>query len=203
MRALVIDLDGMPRLSKGGGGAVLALLNQLTNDAPDDVRVALRLAEGETISLDDLAAPGVRSRIGLLKLGAKAAALDDYLYAYGPDDFLIVTSSDDFGDFQDRVLFVDRKVGLADPFTQGCIRDWIAGEGLAGDMGSAMAVLRRELARIVAGSGTPPPEGWLGRWLDTEHPALGGAKPADFMNTFPRRLVVNQLLGAIASGAYM
>ncbi|MFO1228068.1 MbcA/ParS/Xre antitoxin family protein [Roseateles sp.] len=202
MRALVVDLDGMPRLSDESGGALLALLNQLTDDAPDDVRVALRLVEGDTLSLDDLAAPGVLSRIGLLKPGAKAEVLDDYLYVYGPDDFLIVTSSDGFGDFQDRVLLVNRKVGLADPFTRGCIRDWIAGKGLAGDMDSAMAVLGRELARIVAGSGTPP-EGWLGRWLDTEHPALGGAKPADFMNTFPRRLVVNQLLGAIASGAYM
>ncbi|MFG6417328.1 MbcA/ParS/Xre antitoxin family protein [Roseateles sp. DC23W] len=202
MRALVIDMHGMPCLSCEAGESSLAVLKRLIKDMPDDVRVAFRLGEGEPISVGELAEADVRSRIGLLKPGAKSEELDDYLYVYGPDDFLIVTSNEDFGDFKDKVLLVDRNVGLTDSFAQACIRDWLAAEGLAGDFDAAMAVLGRELTRIVAGSGMPP-EGWLARWLDTEHPALGGSKPSDYMDTFPRRLVVKQLLGAIASGAYM
>lgn len=202
MRALIIDMDGMPCMSGEVGDASLAVLKRLIRDMPDDVRIAFRLGEGEPISVGELGEADVRSRIGLLKPVAKSEALDDYLYVYGPEDFLIVTSSEDFGDFKDKVLLVNRNAGLTDSFTQACIRDWLAAEGLAGDLDSAMAVLGRELTRIVAGSGMPP-EGWLARWLDTEHPALGGAKPSDYLDTFPHRLVVKQLLGTIASGAYM
>lgn len=202
MRALVIDFEGFPSLSGGVGKASMDLLAQLVEEAPADVRLAMRLSDAESLSVSETFGPAGSRQVGLLKAWPRSAALDDYLYAYGPDDFLVLALGEGLEDFEDKVLRVDRNVGLTDPFTQECIRDWLAAEGLAGDLDSAMAVLGRELTRVVAGSGMPP-EGWLARWLDAEHPALGGAKPSDFMNTFPRRLVVKQLLGAIGSGAYV
>lgn len=43
---------------------------------------------------------------------------------------------------------------------------------------------------------------WLARWLTEPLPALGNAKPIDFMNTMEGQNLVSQKLTQIASGAY-
>lgn len=51
-----------------------------------------------------------------------------------------------------------------------------------------------------------PPEfdakAWLARWLTEPLPALGNAKPIDFMNTMEGQALVSRTLAQIASGAY-
>jgi len=43
---------------------------------------------------------------------------------------------------------------------------------------------------------------WLGRWIETAQPALGGRKPADLIDTPTGVEMVAKLLGSIESGAY-
>ncbi|WP_274378045.1 MbcA/ParS/Xre antitoxin family protein, partial [Gluconobacter thailandicus] len=43
---------------------------------------------------------------------------------------------------------------------------------------------------------------WLARWLTDPLPALGNARPIDFMNTMEGQALVSQKLAQIASGAY-
>ncbi len=43
---------------------------------------------------------------------------------------------------------------------------------------------------------------WLGQWLETPQPALGGRKPSTLIDTPTGLAVVGKLLGAIESGAY-
>ncbi|MBU3694057.1 MAG: DUF2384 domain-containing protein [Rhodocyclaceae bacterium] len=43
---------------------------------------------------------------------------------------------------------------------------------------------------------------WLAHWLDQPAPALGGARPADFMDTAEGQEMVASLLAKIQSGAY-
>jgi putative toxin-antitoxin system antitoxin component (TIGR02293 family) len=85
-----------------------------------------------------------------------------------------------------------------------------AGELLTGNGGRAALGLARLLgiARdIVDNSTAPEAKGfdsakWLGQWLETPQPALGGRKPADFIDTPTGLAIVTKLLGAIESGAY-
>ena len=44
---------------------------------------------------------------------------------------------------------------------------------------------------------------WLGEWIETVQPALGGKKPADIMDTPTGMAMVSRVLGAISSGAYL
>lgn len=44
---------------------------------------------------------------------------------------------------------------------------------------------------------------WLGQWIERPQPALGGRKPADFLDTPTGQDIVARLLGAIQSGAYV
>jgi putative toxin-antitoxin system antitoxin component (TIGR02293 family) len=58
---------------------------------------------------------------------------------------------------------------------------------------------------MVAQSGNPQgfeAERWVGEWLDRPLPALGGAKPADFMDTMEGQDLVSRLLAQSQSGAY-
>lgn len=43
---------------------------------------------------------------------------------------------------------------------------------------------------------------WLARWLTEPLPALGNAKPIEFMNTMEGQNLVSQKLAQVASGAY-
>jgi putative toxin-antitoxin system antitoxin component (TIGR02293 family) len=44
---------------------------------------------------------------------------------------------------------------------------------------------------------------WLGRWIETPQPALGGKKPAELLDTARGAAEVDRVLGAIRSGAYV
>lgn len=44
---------------------------------------------------------------------------------------------------------------------------------------------------------------WLGQWIERPQPALGGKKPADYLDTPSGVEMVAQLLGAMRSGAYL
>ena len=44
---------------------------------------------------------------------------------------------------------------------------------------------------------------WLGRWIETPQPALGGKKPADLLDTEIGAGMVDRTLGALRSGAYL
>ena len=44
---------------------------------------------------------------------------------------------------------------------------------------------------------------WLGRWIETPQPALGGKKPADLLDTEIGASMVERTLGAVRSGAYL
>jgi putative toxin-antitoxin system antitoxin component (TIGR02293 family) len=44
---------------------------------------------------------------------------------------------------------------------------------------------------------------WLGQWIERPQPALGGRKPADYLDTPTGVEIVSKLLGAIRSGVYL
>ncbi len=44
---------------------------------------------------------------------------------------------------------------------------------------------------------------WLGRWIETPQPALGGKRPADLLDTETGASMVERTLGAMRSGAYL
>jgi putative toxin-antitoxin system antitoxin component (TIGR02293 family) len=64
-------------------------------------------------------------------------------------------------------------------------------------------------ARDIASDSTAVPAApfdvprWLGRWIETPQPALGGQKPADLLDTEVGASMVDRALGAIRSGAYL
>lgn len=85
-----------------------------------------------------------------------------------------------------------------------------AGEMLVGAGGHAALGLVRLLgvAQAIVADSTAPEAAdfdaarWLGRWIETPQPALGGRLPADLIDTPTGHEVVARLLGAIESGAY-
>lgn len=44
---------------------------------------------------------------------------------------------------------------------------------------------------------------WLGRWIETPQPALGGRTPADLLDTPTGYEIVSRTLGALESGSYL
>jgi len=85
-----------------------------------------------------------------------------------------------------------------------------SGELLAGRGGCAaigMIKLLSTAQAVVSNSTTPRAKGfdtakWLGEWIELRQPALGGRKPADFLDTPTGVKVVLRLLGSIESGSY-
>ncbi len=62
-----------------------------------------------------------------------------------------------------------------------------------------------QLQIIVRDAGGPADfdaKAWLGRWLSEPLPALGHARPMDFMDTMEGQKLVSQSLAQIGSGAY-
>ncbi|MHB8415293.1 MAG: antitoxin Xre/MbcA/ParS toxin-binding domain-containing protein [Acidiferrobacteraceae bacterium] len=62
-----------------------------------------------------------------------------------------------------------------------------------------------QVKAIVAQSGDPAgfdADRWVAAWLDRPLPALGGARPADFMDTMEGQKLITQLLAQSQSGAY-
>ncbi|WIV99678.1 MbcA/ParS/Xre antitoxin family protein [Kinneretia aquatilis] len=201
MRALIVDADG-GLYPQGCGRKREALgrlnyLRQTLESAPSDIGVAVLVDDPELPELVSAMAP---QRLTLLR-GERETAISAYLADSRADDYLILSSSE-LGKLSSHQLLLDPRTGLSDDVVRDHICSWLSCDGLAGDSGAALGAIRRELVRIVDGTGMPI-EGWIEHWLDTEHPALAGAKPSEFMDTFPRRLVVKKLLGAMASGAYM
>ncbi|WP_232464705.1 antitoxin Xre/MbcA/ParS toxin-binding domain-containing protein [Bordetella genomosp. 8] len=79
--------------------------------------------------------------------------------------------------------------------------------GMAGKSALGLARLLGIAQSIVANSTSPEARGfdavaWLGQWLDSPQPALGGRKPGDLIDTPTGVDVVARLLGALESGAY-
>ena len=81
---------------------------------------------------------------------------------------------------------------------------------IAGAPGQATLGIVRLLAlaeEIVANSTAPQAKGfdtgrWLGEWLETPQPALGGRRPAEMLDTPTGLQVVERTLGAIESGSF-
>ena len=62
-----------------------------------------------------------------------------------------------------------------------------------------------QVTEMVAQSGDPAgfdADRWVAAWLDRPLPALGGAKPADFMDTMEGQKLITQLLAQSQSGTY-
>jgi putative toxin-antitoxin system antitoxin component (TIGR02293 family) len=83
-----------------------------------------------------------------------------------------------------------------------------AGENLSPEQSErvvAMARLIGQVQAMVEESGDPAgfdAAHWLARWLDEPLPALGGERPAEFMDTAEGRELVSRLLAMAQSGAY-
>jgi putative toxin-antitoxin system antitoxin component (TIGR02293 family) len=85
-----------------------------------------------------------------------------------------------------------------------------AGETVAGQGGQAAIGVVRLLGiaqEIVAKSTSREARGfdyakWLGQWIEVNQAALGGRKPAEFLDTPTGVEIVARLLGSIQSGAY-
>lgn len=71
--------------------------------------------------------------------------------------------------------------------------------GIAKLLGMANEIVQDSTATEAQGFDTAK---WLGQWLETPQPALGGRKPAELVETPTGLEVVTRLLGAIRSGAY-
>jgi uncharacterized protein (DUF2384 family) len=82
------------------------------------------------------------------------------------------------------------------------------GETLSPEQSERVIGLERligQVAVMVAESGDPAgfdAEQWVGEWLECPLPALGGAKPAEFMDTMEGQELVSKLLAQSQSGAY-
>ncbi|MDB5934475.1 MAG: hypothetical protein JWQ01_1819 [Massilia sp.] len=67
------------------------------------------------------------------------------------------------------------------------------------------AALLTQLERMISESGNGEEFDalqWLSDWLESSLPALGGAKPADYMYTVQGQERISDLLAMIQSGAY-
>ncbi len=79
-------------------------------------------------------------------------------------------------------------------------RSGLATIGMMMLLGVAQNIVQDSTANEADGFDT---EKWLEQWVERPQPALGGRKPADFLDT-PRGLeIVTRLLGAILSDAYL
>lgn len=85
-----------------------------------------------------------------------------------------------------------------------------ANEVIAGAGGQAALGMVRLLgiAQSIADNSTADISGfnvgkWLGQWIERPQPALGGKRPAEFLDTPTGVEVVSRVLGAIESGAYL
>jgi putative toxin-antitoxin system antitoxin component (TIGR02293 family) len=83
-----------------------------------------------------------------------------------------------------------------------------SGESLSPDQSErivAMAKLIGQVQAMVEQSGDATDfdaAKWVARWLEEPLPALGGQRPAEFMDTAEGREVVSNLLAMTQSGAY-
>lgn len=86
-------------------------------------------------------------------------------------------------------------------------RDEVVG-GAGGQRALAMVRLLGQAHDIVsrstaAGAATFQTAEWLGEWIETPQPALGGRKPSDLLDTPTGFEIVSRTLGALESGSYL
>lgn len=86
-------------------------------------------------------------------------------------------------------------------------RDEVVG-GAGGQRALAMVRLLGQAHDIVSHSTAPGAAGfdtaeWLGEWIETPQPALGGRKPSDLLDTPTGFEIVSRTLGALESGSYL
>lgn len=127
-------------------------------------------------------------RVRLIRQGVKAVALVDTSKAMGiPRERLFVTLNLPAGT-------VKRKIAQD--------------ELLPPDQSERIIGLQKLIGQVetmVAESGDPEgfdPAKWVAGWLDTPCQALGGDRPADYMDTIEGQRIVSELLGRMQSGAY-
>jgi putative toxin-antitoxin system antitoxin component (TIGR02293 family) len=94
-------------------------------------------------------------------------------------------------------------------FPAGTVKRKIAqDELLSPDQSERIIGLQKLIGQVesmVIESGNPhgfDPARWLASWLETPSPALGGDKPADYMDTIEGQRIVANLLAMMQSGAY-
>ncbi|MFT4103639.1 MAG: DUF2384 domain-containing protein [Burkholderiaceae bacterium] len=79
-------------------------------------------------------------------------------------------------------------------------RAGLAALGMIKLLGIAQDIVQDSTAAEAQGFDTVK---WLGQWIERPQPALGGRKPADYLDTPTGVDIVARLLGAIRSGAYL
>jgi putative toxin-antitoxin system antitoxin component (TIGR02293 family) len=94
-------------------------------------------------------------------------------------------------------------------FPAGTVKRKIAqDELLSPDQSERIIGLQKLIGQVesmVIESGNPQdfdPARWVAHWLETPSPALGGDKPADYMDTIEGQRIVANLLAMMQSGAY-
>lgn len=81
-------------------------------------------------------------------------------------------------------------------------------DGRAGQAAVGMVRLLGLAQDIVDDSTAPEASGfdtlkWLGQWVERPQPALGGRKPAEFLDTPTGVALVSRVLGSLQSGAFL
>lgn len=127
-------------------------------------------------------------RVQMIREGVAAAALEQIVRNMGiPKDRL-------YGTLRLPRSTIDRKIRSNDALSAEHSERVIGLERLIG-----------QVEVMVAQSGDPEgfdADRWVGAWLETPLPALGGAKPAEFMDTMEGQELVSRLLAQSQSGAY-
>lgn len=127
-------------------------------------------------------------RVKLIRMGVKAASLVNTSKAMGvPRERLFATLNLPAGT-------VKRKISLD--------------ELLPPDQSERIIGLQKLIGQVetmVTESGDAEgfdPAKWVANWLETPCKALGGDRPADYMDTIEGQRIVSNLLGMMQSGAY-
>lgn len=148
------------------------------------VRVAARESAALLATLDP------RTRIQMTRDGVPAATIDALARALGLSQEKLL---DGLGLAR---ATVDRRVRTGEPLTPGESERVLGLLRLVGDA-----------TRMMEESGNPDAADfdvgrWLGTWLETPAPALGGERPLALLDTADGRTLVGQILQSQQSGAY-
>ncbi len=151
-------------------------------------RAVRRPARAPRLSLDSLYALDAAGRHELVKEGVPAAMVDRI--------------SEDMAIGKTKLY---ETLGLAPATVNRKLRD---AENLSQDDSERVLGIARligQVERLVQESGDPKgfkPAEWIAAWLDQPHPALGGKRPGDYMDTTDGRAIVSDLLARLGSSTY-
>lgn len=128
------------------------------------------------------------ARVTIIKSGVAARSIDEIAQSMG-------------GTKEQLILLL----GLARATVNRRAREGKALSVEDGERVVGMARLIGQVQAMVEASGSP--EGfdaaqWVGRWLEEPLPALGGKRPAEFMDTAEGQGIVSSILDRMQSGAY-